>query len=133
MRIMDTASGEAWRHVNSTELLKAAKNSQHFLNSMLNQQRRQERRSRETLLLREEFDSTALAKNSQPQVNLSVKNKEAFRRLPATVIQATEESKENTQRRMTASDSDTPIFREITQIVTMNQQRKVESLKKRKV
>lgn len=78
-------------------------------------------------MLREEFDTTPLLKNTQPMVNLSVKNtKDAVKKLPETVMQATEESKDNTQRRMTASDSETPIFREINQIVAMNEKRKEE-------
>jgi hypothetical protein len=67
-------SGEAWRHVDSQQLLKAAKKSQLFLDTVLNQQKRLEQQSkRSSLMLQDDYDESLLNTASQPLVSLAIK------------------------------------------------------------
>jgi hypothetical protein len=60
--------------VNSQQLLKAAKKSQLFLDTVLNQQKRLEQQSkRSSLMLQDDYDESLLNTASQPLVSLAIK------------------------------------------------------------
>jgi len=60
--------------VNSQQLLKAAKKSQLFLDTILNQQKRLEQQSkRSSLMLQDDYDESLLNTASQPLVSLAIK------------------------------------------------------------